>query len=315
VSAPRRILGRTGIEVSACGLGTFELRGADYPEPRALSDGEQARLLGEALDLGVNLIDTAPDYGDAEEVIGRHLSHRRDELVLVSKCGCVVDDESTRDLPPGPRPHLYTRANILANVERSLGRLRTDHIDVLLMHHGPPATLIDEEDVLATFEMLRDQGKVRYCGSSSTLPNALEHVGMFGVLMLPYSALDVSHEQVLRDAADAGAGIIVRGAVARGAPDGADGSRGSWTKFDQTRMPTLWRRWSEAGLDGLLDGQPRESLLIRFVLSEPGIASAVIGTATPAHLRGNVKAAAQGPLPCGLLSEVRQRLAAASLAE
>ena len=126
-SLPKRVLGRTGLQVTQLGFGGAE---------RGLSDDSEAdlqaeRILNEVLDAGINLIDTAPDYGTNEDRIGKYVSHRRDEFYLATKCGCNIDAEG-KGVEPG---HLWTADRLRRNVEQSLRRLRTDHVDLLQMHN------------------------------------------------------------------------------------------------------------------------------------------------------------------------------------
>ena len=119
---PTRTLGRTGLAVTALGYGAMELRGGRRGPEVAPEAAEQ--ILNAVLDGGINFIDTSPDYGESEELIGRYISHRRSEYFLATKCGCLVDVE-----PAAGRPrHVYTRENIVAAVEQSLRRMRTDHL-------------------------------------------------------------------------------------------------------------------------------------------------------------------------------------------
>src|ERR1700684_4092851 len=90
-------LGRTQTDVTILGYGAMELRGA--PRGPEISDEDAGRLLNAVLDGGINLIDTSPDYGRSEELIGRYVGHRRDEYFLASKCGCPLTDP-----PPGATP-------------------------------------------------------------------------------------------------------------------------------------------------------------------------------------------------------------------
>src|SRR5262245_44496662 len=126
----KRRLGRTGLEVSEISLGTVEIGMAYGIEAAKPSESEAAALLTEALDLGANLLDTARAYGDAEGIIGRHLVDRRDEYVLLSK------------VPVGKRDIVQT------TVEQSLRQLRTDHIDIMLVHCG--YGVVPDEDTIAS---------------------------------------------------------------------------------------------------------------------------------------------------------------------
>src|ERR1700716_3740933 len=126
---PKRTLGRTGLDVTALGYGAMELRGA--PRGRDVSDEQAERILNAVLDAGINFIDTSIDYGVAEERIGRFISHRRSEFYLASKCGCLVGAPAVRGQTS---PHVFTRDNILAGVEQSLVRMKTDYLDMVQFH-------------------------------------------------------------------------------------------------------------------------------------------------------------------------------------
>lgn len=120
---PKSTLGRTGLEVTKLGYGAMDLRGLEH-FPR-LSAAEASGLLHAVLDSGINYIDTSPDYGYSEELIGRHISHRRSEFLLASKCGCPVEAPNVRY--EDRKPHSFTHENIRAGVEQSLARMKTDH--------------------------------------------------------------------------------------------------------------------------------------------------------------------------------------------
>src|SRR5579871_2132805 len=116
-----RALGRTGADVTILGYGAMELRG--LPRGPEIADEDAGRLLNSVLDGGINLIDTSPDYGRSEELIGTYIAHRRDEYFLASKCGCVPGAAMGTD-------HIHTAENIRAGVEQSLRRMNTDHLDL-----------------------------------------------------------------------------------------------------------------------------------------------------------------------------------------
>src|SRR6266705_4682022 len=128
-----RPLGRTQADVTILGYGAMELRG--LPRGPEIADEDAGRLLNAVLDGGISLIDTSPDYGRSEELIGRYLGHRRGEYFLASKCGCLPGPP-----PPGTRPpfpHDYSAANVRAGIEQSLRRLGTDHLDLVQVHMSP----------------------------------------------------------------------------------------------------------------------------------------------------------------------------------
>jgi aryl-alcohol dehydrogenase-like predicted oxidoreductase len=301
---PTSTLGRTGLTVTKLGYGAMELRGGGGTGPTArpsMPPDEADRILNAVLDAGITFIDTSPDYNESEEHIGRAISHRRDEFVLASKCGCpMVIPQGA----PRPVPHDYSHDNIVAAVERSLRRMRTDHLDVLQLHMSPSRDLIEREDAVATMQELRDAGKVRFIGSSSTLPNLADHLdmGVFEEFQIPYSGLEREHEELIGAAAAAGAGVVVRGGVAKGEGRGSE------------RNPDRWERWARAGLDDLLDSASPTAFLLRFTISHPGMSTTIVGTANPEHLAENVAAARLGPLPDDIYAEAKRRLAAAGSA-
>jgi aryl-alcohol dehydrogenase-like predicted oxidoreductase len=130
---PKRELGRTGLQVTMLGYGAMELRGA--PRARPTTDEQADTILNAVLDAGINYIDTSIDYGVSEERIGRYISHRRSEYYLASKCGCLVGAPAA---PVGQvSPHVYTRDNIIAGVEQSLVRMKTDYLDLVQFHISP----------------------------------------------------------------------------------------------------------------------------------------------------------------------------------
>ncbi|MDR8412439.1 aldo/keto reductase [Nonomuraea sp. 3-1Str] len=302
MTLPTAKLGRTGLRASRLGYGAMELRG---PQAwgRPVSDDEARTVLNTVLDSGVNLIDTSPDYGDAEEHIGRWISHRRDEFILSSKCGCPLAAASDPRMFP---PHVYTRANVRACVEQSLRRMRTDHLDILMVHMSPSVAVMRAEETIAEMRALQDEGVIRFTGMSGELPNLPEHIatGAFDVFLLPYSALDRSHEELVGAAAAAGAGTIARGSVARPltAPPEA--------MPEPMRRPLADRhaRLAAAGLDDLADGASTMELLLRFILSHRDLDSVIVGSAQVAHVRANVAAARKGPLPAEVYDALRDRL-------
>lgn len=300
----KRTLGRTGLAVTALGFGAMELRGGGR-NSRPLPDGQAERVLNAVLDAGVNFIDTSIDYGQSEQLIGEAISHRRDEYFLASKAGCQWDPEVLASAPPGPVPHIFRPAHIREGLERSLRLMRTDHLDLLQLHASPSMETIEGDDVVATLNTLRDEGKVRFIGSSSTIPNLWDHIatGAFDAFQIPYSALERDHEAAITQAHEAGAGVIVRGGVARG-------------RFEPGtfRTKNLWEAWDTAGLDELLsEGQTKVEFVLRYTLSHPGVSTIIVGTASEEHLADNVAGALRGPLPADVREEASRRLEAAGV--
>jgi aryl-alcohol dehydrogenase-like predicted oxidoreductase len=307
---PTSILGRTGATVTKLAYGAMELRGARPGMPgRDVTQEEAKTVLNGVLDAGITLIDTSPDYGLSEELIGECISHRRSEFFLTSKCGCPINP------PPGERPpHVFTRANVRAGVEQSLRRMKTDHIDLVQFHISPSRAELEANDSVAELVELQREGKVRFIGMSGVLPNLTDHIamGVFDAFQIPYSALEREHEAAIHEAATAGAGTIIRGGVARGIPvSEAQALERLPERFRQTYAK---RRdlWDEAELDGVLDGMGRMEFMLRFTISHPDMTTTIVGTANPKHLADNVAAARRGPLPADQYGEAKRRLAAAA---
>jgi aryl-alcohol dehydrogenase-like predicted oxidoreductase len=303
-----RRLGRTNTDVTILGYGAMELRG----EPRApeIDDEAAGRLLNAVLDGGINLIDTSPDYGRSEELIGRYLSHRRDEFFLASKCGCLL--QVPADVPP-PYPHDYTPANVRAAVERSLRRLRTDRLDLVQVHMSPSAEQLRENHTVETLRELQSEGKIRFIGMSGILPNLPDHITMnvFDAFQIPYSAVQRDHEQLITEAADKGAGTLIRGGAARGAPS----EEKNWTTGPLSQAAGLGQRnWDASGVEDLLadSGMSRMEFVLRFTLSHPSLSTTIVGTANQDHLKGNIAIAEKGPLPGDLYAEAKARLTPAN---
>ena len=295
---PKRTLGRTGVEVTALGFGAMELRGAPVGPP--IADRQAEQVLNAALDAGINFIDTSIDYGRSEEFIGRFVAHRRAEYFLASKCGCVPGAAMGAE-------HIHTAENIRAGVEQSLRRMKTDYLDLVQFHRSLTRHEFEEQGALEAALALKEAGKVRLVGVSGTLPQLSEQVemGVFDAFQIPYSALQREHEEIIERASAAGAGIIIRGGVARGAPT-------DWHRVYYMLPGSSMRdRWEKARLDELLDGMGRAEFMLRFTLSNPHLDTTIVGTRDIGHLHDNIAAALKGPLPENLVEEAKRRLAAA----
>jgi aryl-alcohol dehydrogenase-like predicted oxidoreductase len=302
-----RTLGRTEADVTILGYGAMELRG----EPRGpeIDDDTAGRLLNAVLDGGINLIDTSPDYGRSEELIGKHLGHRRDEFFLASKCGCLI--EIPADAQP-PYPHDYSPANVRADVEQSLRRLRTDRLDLVQVHMSPSVEQLRDNQTVETLQELQKEGKVRFIGMSGILPNLPGQIAMdvFDAFQIPYSAVQRDHEELITAAAGTGAGTLIRGGAARGAPS----EDKNWRTGPLSQPAGLGQRnWAASGIGDLLAGSgmtPMEFVL-RFTLSHPYLSTTIVGTASPGHLQSNIATAEKGPLPADLYAEAKSRLQSA----
>lgn len=300
---PMRTLGRTGLRVTQLGYGAMELRGA--PRGRPVDDHQAQRVLKTVLDNGINYIDTSIDYGVSEELIGRYLADRRSEYFLASKCGCWAGETPREPLPDGRQPHIFTRDNIVAGVEQSLRRLRTNYLDVVQFHASPTPATLQEQGALEALLELQRAGKVRFVGMSGTLPNLPDQIDMdvFDVFQIPYSAIQRQHENAISTAAAHGAGTVIRGGTARGAL--ADGKEDAPLGMSSGQVHDIWGR---ADLDDLLDGASRQEFVLRFTLSHPDVHTTIVGTQDAAHLQANVTAARKGALPPDVYAETKRRL-------
>jgi aryl-alcohol dehydrogenase-like predicted oxidoreductase len=301
-----RTLGRTQADVTILGYGGMELRGQPRGRSPEIDDDTAGRLLNAVLDGGINLIDTSPDYGRSEELIGKHLGHRRDEFFLASKCGCLI--EIPADAQP-PYPHDYSPANVRADVEQSLRRLRTDRLDLVQVHMSPSVEQLKDSQTVETLQELRKEGKVRFIGMSGILPNLPGQIAMdvFDAFQIPYSAVQRDHEELITAAAATGAGTLIRGGAARGAPS----EDKNWRTGPLSQPAGLGQRnWAASGIGDLLAGRgmtPMEFVL-RFTLSHPYLSTTIVGTASPGHLQSNIATAEKGPLPADLYAEAKSRL-------
>lgn len=290
----RRTLGRTGLEVTQLGYGSMGLRGPKTWGIRVVGDEEADRFLNAVLDAGVNFIDTAPDYGVSEERVGRFISSRRREFTLATKCGCAY----TQHVDHLEIDHVWQKDVVQRNLETSLQRLRTDHIDILQFHGGDAETL-QRTGLIDLLCQFRDQGLIRFLGSSSSLPNlpALIELGIFDTFQIPYSCLAPQHRDLISHAAATGAGIILRGGIAQGGPDA------------EIQRQAVNDVWNKARLDELLPaGMSRAELILRYTLSHPDCHTTIVGTCNAAHFQENLAAATRGPLPSELHQEITRRV-------
>ena len=297
-----RAMGKTGLTVSRLGYGAMELSGP--PRARDLNEADVGRLLGGLLDQGINYIDTSIDYGISEVLIGKTLSHRRSEYFLASKCGC----QAGLDPHEHGEKHVFTPENVIAGVEQSLRRLRTDYLDVVQVHGSPTRKELEDAGVVDAMLKLQRDGKVRHLGISSRLPMLADFVtaDYFTVIQVPYSALQRTNEDTIRDLKKAGKAIVARGVTGRGAPAKDWATRPIGTKAGEVRE--LWER---AGLDETLGGLSRLEFMIRFVLANPDIDVALVATTNPAHLKADIEIASRGGLDPAVVKAACDRLNAA----
>ena len=296
MSLLKRKLGRTGLEVTQLGYGAMEVRGERIWGGRPCDDAQAKAILNAVVDAGINFIDTANDYGKSELYIGRYLAQRRQAFIVATKCGCHVTYGRDRD----DTPHVWTRENLLRNIADSLLKMQSDRVDLLQLHN-PTVEQCEQVKLLDVLEEVKALGGTRFIGCSSTSPHLATYIGwgVFDVFQIPYSALQRQHENLISKAAEAGAGVIIRGGVSRGEPGATDGNTNS----------EAWQKFAKARLDELrAPGESRTAFLLRFTLSHPHCHTTIVGTREPAHLAENVATAAKGPLAKDVYEEAKRRL-------
>jgi aryl-alcohol dehydrogenase (NADP+) len=280
-----RNLGRTGIKVSPYALGAL-MFATQVGNPDA---EDSIRIIRKALDAGINLVDTADAYGDSEEVVGRALKGRRDNVVLTTKVG--------RPMGTDPNQQGASRRWIVTAVENSLRRLQTDYIDVYQIHRPDPDT--DIEETLSALTDLVRSGKIRAFGTSTMPASNLveahwvaERRGLqrFGTEQPPYSILNRGIErEVLPVAQQYGMGILAWGPLGQGMLTGRvrrgqdnDVTRAKFFNVfsDERRLDAVERLIPLAEEAGL--SMPH--LAMAFVISHPGVTCALLGARTMEQL-------------------------------
>ncbi|PYC29562.1 aldo/keto reductase [Aquipseudomonas alcaligenes] len=253
-----RPLGDSGLIVSPLGLGTVKLgrdQGVKYPSGFSIPDDAAARaLLHQARELGINLIDTAPAYGVSEQRLGPLLRGQREDWVIVSKVGEEFEDGQSRfDFSPQ-----HTRLS----VERSLQRLETDRIELVLVHSdGNDVAILRDSGVYETLAELKREGKIRAFGlSGKTVEGGLLALERGDCAMVTYNLAEQGERPVLDHAAAHHKGILVKKALASG--------------------------------HAVLTGQDPLRASFELVFGHPGVTAAIVGTINPQHLAANAATAA-----------------------
>jgi aryl-alcohol dehydrogenase-like predicted oxidoreductase len=287
--------------VSEIGLGCGGYWGFhSFPEQRA------AGIVDLALDHGVNLMDTGPYYsgGNAEPRLGRILAGRRDRVFLASKVGSRLErGRAVKDWSPG---------SIRASVETSLRNLRTDHLDLVQLH-SPSTNVVEDDRTLGALAALKSEGLTTFVGVSTdpTLAARAIQLRVFDCIMITYNIL---HQRasggVAEIAAGAGRAVLARSPMAHVVYEPSlywPTSRARfWYLF---RALKNFRRDLAKGrsLRFLQDREgwtgPRAAL--RFVLENPCVTSAIVGTTDPRHLLDNLAVSCGPPLPRDLFERIR----------
>jgi aryl-alcohol dehydrogenase-like predicted oxidoreductase len=285
----RRVFGRTGIEVSALGFGGAELGFDD-----GVTDARVAGVLLPALDAGLTVIDTASAYLASEELLGRALAGRRQQVQLFTKCG-ATDGFSRSD---------WSAAGLRAQLERSLRALRTDFVDLLQLHSCGVGVL-ERGEAIDTLEALKREGKTRFIGYSGDGEAAVWAVkcGRFDALQ---TSINVAAQRVLDEALPlaraAAMGVIAKRPVANVAwRHGDDGPPDGYHSTYWRRLKTLDFPFTKRPLAEAVD------VALRFTLSQPGVSTAIVGTSSPGRFAQNAASVAKGPLPAEEVEALRAR--------
>ena len=281
----RRLLGSTGLEVSEIGFGAWQLCNGD--SWGGMDEQTALRLIHEAIDGGINLFDTAPNYAEtrSERVLGNALKNKRDDIVLVSKFGHT---------PEGPKE--FSVDWFWNSLEASLGRLQTDYLDVLLLHNPPREIYAGTDPVWAAMEKARLQGKIRHYGASLDfaveVEECLSNTGSEVLEVL----FNVFHQDVRHSFAAVRhhkAGIIAKVPLDSGwltgrfdASSRFDGIRARWNAEDIARRAEL-----VSGIQWLVaDGYELAHKALGYLLSYDEVSCVIPGIRTLQQLKSNLAA-------------------------
>jgi len=296
----KRVLGKSGIEVTKIGLGLWAIGGDAWGE---VDDRESLDLIDAALDVGINFYDTADVYGEghSEVLLGRAMKNRRDQFIVATKIGWREFDEAKQT------SQYDTVEKLIAGVESNLDRLQTDYVDLIQCH-------IDFRDpnmeiFVEGFQKLQEQGKVRSYGVSTSdfeYLKAFNADNMTAALQIDYSILNRTPEKdIFPYTIKNDLGVLVRGPLAMGI------LTGKFTKDSRFEEGDFRQRWHEnedeyrvflndlekvEQLKALTHGRSLAQLAIQFTLQHPAVTLAIPGAKRVSQLEENVQAALLPPL-------------------
>lgn len=290
-----RRFGRTGLNVSVIGFGGAPVGYLGTDQTR-ITD-----LLNALLDHGVNVIDTAACYPGSEQAIGQAISHRRSEFVLISKCGHKVGSLTGEE---------FSEKLITFTVDRALGLLKADHLDVMLVHSCDLATLQTGEPLEALVKA-RTAGKVRFIGYSGDNDAAAwaARQDVVDIIETSISIADQSNiETVLPACRERNLGVIAKRPIANAAWKQTTEQPGIYANYARTyheRIKAMNLTPADLGFKGDAATAWPE-IALRFTLSIPGVHTAIIGTTNRAHALQNLDMVSRGPLPEGAMTKLRE---------
>lgn len=268
----KRPLGRTGLKVSEVAFGGVGI-GMPYAGQAMPAEKDSIRLLHQALDEGINYYDTARMYGVSEEIMGKAFGGQRDQVILNTKCVHFLDGQGRipTDLP--------IKQTICDSLEKSLNALRTDYIDVFMLHQSSPE-LLQNEEVAAVFLDLKAEGKVRSIGASTYTPEESRlciESGIWEVIQVPFNLMDQRQKELFPLVQQHGIGLIIRSVLFRGFLTGKSLKLHPALKAVEEHL----RKFGNLPLSdipGLI------ALAIKFVLSYPAVTSVLVGMDQKDHL-------------------------------
>ena len=286
--------GKTQLEISPLGFGGASIGYLKTEQQRV------TRVLNLLLDSGVNVIDTAACYEGSEELIGSAVSHRRQEYVLVSKCGHSV--------PESDEPE-WSAGLVQATVERALRRLKTEYLDVMLLHTCE-RDVLERGDVIGALSRAQQAGKVRYYGFSGDNETAAYAASLEGISVVEISVNLVDQRNidvVLPETRRHDLGVLVKRPVANTAWKDPSQQRGILREYSSTyhqRLKQLNLDPAMLGIDGPA-AQAWMELAFRFTLAQHGVHCAIIGTTDTKHAEANLEIVRKGPLPAESVATIR----------
>jgi len=285
----KRRLGKTDMEVSVVGLG-----GSEIGYENASVETAKA-LLNRALDLGINVIDTAECYHTSEELIGETIGNRRDQFFLFTKCGHPHGTESAPN---------WSHDSILESVQRSLRRLKTDRVDIVHLHSCSEAELRKGE-AITTLQTARERGYTRYIGYSGD-SHAARYAADSGVFDTLQTSVNIADQEAIELtlplARKNNLGVIAKRPIANAA----------WKNGHKPIDPyrhEYWERLRKLNYHFLHthDAHAAIAVALRFTLSVPGVHTAIVGTAKPDRLNENIAFLDDGPLDQEQFDSIRER--------
>lgn len=289
-------LGTTGLEVSKLGFGAAPVGYLGENVERT------AEVLNTLLDQGVNLIDTAACYPNSEELIAESVGHRRQEFALVSKCGHQAGGLSGAEWSP---------RLISESIDRSLRQLKTDRIDVMLLHSCEESVL-RQGDAIAALARAREAGKIRFSGYSGDNQEAAYAATIDEVRVIETS-INICDQRnidtVMPLARENGIGILAKRPVANACWKKLSEQRGVYQGYAEPytrRFAEMNLSLADLGFDGAPDSNWAE-VALRFTLSIGGVHCALVGTTNPKNAAANIPNAELGALPSETVELIRAR--------